>query len=348
MIMNWIEISITLAKILAVIGVNFALVMLLTLAERRISAFIQDRVGPNRVGPFGLLQPIADAIKMLFKEDITPYHVNKLMFMLAPLLVLTPALITFAVIPFGHGFTAYGREINLHIADVNFGILYIFALVSLGVYGIVLGGWASNSKYPLFGSLRSSAQMISYELSLGLSVIGVLMLSGSLRMPAIVEQQTHLVLGFLPGWNIFLQPLGFIIFIVAAFAETNRLPFDLPESEPELVAGYHTEYSSMKFGMFYMAEYFALITSSALTTTLFFGGWDVPWLDEAAFGAWGVVLSVMAFGLKTGFFLFLFLWVRWTLPRFRFDQLMHIGWKVLLPLGLINILLTAVVMGFLK
>lgn len=346
--MDLVNLLIIVIKIAFIIGANFMVVMGLTLAERRVSAFIQDRYGPNRVGWQGVLQPIADAIKMLMKEDIIPWHVHKAIYMIAPLLALTPALITFAVIPFGATLNAFGRVIPLQIADVNFGILYIFALVSLGVYGIVLGGWASNSKYPLFGSLRASAQMISYELSLGLSVIGILLIAGSLRLPVIVGQQTELLFGFLPRWNVFLQPIGFIVFIIAAFAETNRLPFDLPESEPELVGGYHTEYSSMKFGMFYMAEYFALITSSALTTTLFFGGWDIPWVDEAALGTWGVVLSVAAFAAKTGFFLFLFLWVRWTLPRFRFDQLMRLGWKVQIPVALLNVVLTAVIISLLK
>ncbi len=341
-----VDILIILAKILLVIGVNMTLLMMLILGERRISAFIQDRYGPNRVGPQGMFQPIADGVKFLLKEDVIPNHVEKVLYLLAPTLVLTPALLTFAVIPFGESFSAFGREIQMQIADLNVGLLYIFALVSLSVYGLVLGGWASNSKYPLFGGLRSSAQMISYEISMGLSVIGVLMISGSLRLNDVVSQQNELLFGFLPNWNIFLQPLAFVIFLVASFAETNRLPFDLPEAEPELVGGYHTEYSSMKFAMFFMGEYIALITSSALLTTLFLGGWDFPWVNEAALGIWGIVLSVIAFTAKTLFFLFLYLWVRWTLPRFRFDQLMAIGWKVMLPLALFNVVITGIIMYF--
>ena len=318
--------------------------MILTLAERRVAAFIQDRYGPNRVGPQGMFQPIADGVKFFLKEDVIPSHVEKVLYVLAPTFVLTPALISFAVIPFGEPFSAFGREISMQIADLNVGLLYIFALASLMVYGLALGGWASNSKYPLMGGLRSSAQMISYEISMGLSIIGVLMISGSLRLNDVVAQQNTLLWGFLPHWNVFLQPLGFIIFLVAAYAETNRLPFDLPEAEPELVGGYHTEYSSMKFAMFFMGEYVALITSSALITTLFFGGWDFPWVDESALGVWGIVLSIVAFSAKTLFFLFLYLWVRWTLPRFRFDQLMRLGWKIMLPLALLNVVLTGIIM----
>jgi|Deesub1362B_J571_1020462.scaffolds.fasta_scaffold03177_5 NADH-quinone oxidoreductase subunit H len=340
----FIDIAVLLVKIALVLGVNLLLLALMTLAERRVAGFMQDRYGPNRVGPEGLFQPIADGVKFLFKEDVIPSHVEKVLYILAPSLVLAPALLTFAVIPFGGTLSAFGREIQLQIANLNVGLLYIFALASLTVYGLVLGGWASNSKYPLLGGLRSSAQMISYEISMGLSVIGVLMIAGSLRLNDVVAQQNTLLFGVLPNWNVFLQPLGFLIFLIAAFAETNRLPFDLPEAEPELVGGYHTEYSSMKFAMFFMGEYVALITSSALITTLYFGGWDFPYVDESALGVWGVVLSVLAFSVKTGFFLFLYLWVRWTLPRFRFDQLMNLGWKVMLPLALLNVVLTGIVM----
>jgi len=345
---SWIDIAIMAAKILMVIAVNFLVLMILELAERRISAFIQDRLGPNRVGPEGIFQPIADGVKFLFKEDLIPGHVNRFLYLLAPVLVLTPALMTFAVIPFGRTLVAWGREIPMQIVDLNVGILYVFALVSVGVYGVVIAGWASNSKYPLLGGLRASAQMISYELSLGLAIIGVLMITGSLQMSRVVEYQTGELFGFLPRWNIFQQPLGFLIFLIAAFAETNRLPFDLPETEPELVGGYHTEYSSMKFAMFFMGEYIALITSAAVLATLFLGGWDVPWVDEAALGLWGTILSMGAFAVKTGFFLFFYLWVRWTVPRFRFDQLMRIGWKVLLPLALLNIMITGLWMAWVK
>ncbi|HNW58561.1 MAG TPA: NADH-quinone oxidoreductase subunit NuoH [bacterium] len=337
---TWIDTGIILAKIVIVIVVNLLILMIMELAERRVSAFIQDRLGPNRVGPEGLFQAVADGIKFFFKEEIFPAGADKVLYTLAPLLVLVPALMTFAAIPFGHAAELFGRTIPLQIVDLNVGILFIFALVSLGVYGVVLGGWASNSKYPFLGGLRASAQMISYELSLGMSIIGIIMITGSLRLSSIVEYQSGMLFGFLPRWNIFLQPLAFVTFLVASFAEANRLPFDLAESEPELVGGYHTEYSSMKFAMFFMGEYVALITTSAVLATLFFGGWDFPWVDEAALGGWGVLLSLLAFALKTGFFLFLFLWVRWTIPRFRFDQLMRLGWKILIPLALVNILLT--------
>jgi NADH-quinone oxidoreductase subunit H len=344
----WIDLGILFVKIIAVIVVNLVILMIMELAERRVSAFIQDRLGPNRVGPEGLFQAVADGIKFFFKEEIFPAGADKVLYTVAPLLVLMPALMTFAAIPFGHSVELFGRTIPLQIVDLNVGILYIFALVSLGVYGVVIGGWASNSKYPFLGGLRASAQMISYELSLGMSIIGIVMLTGSLRLSTIVEYQSGMLFGFLPRWNIFLQPLAFIIFLIAAFAEANRLPFDLAEAEPELVGGYHTEYSSMKFAMFFMGEYIALITTSAVLATLFFGGWDFPWVDEAALGGWGVALSMVAFALKTGFFLFFFLWVRWTIPRFRYDQLMRIGWKVLIPLALLNILLTGAGLLFVK
>jgi NADH-quinone oxidoreductase subunit H len=305
-------------------------------AERRVSAFMQGRLGPNRVGPQGLLQPIADGIKFLMKEDIIPDGVNKPIYLLAPVIMLIPALMTFAVIPFGSTITLFDREIILQVADVNIGILYILALTSIGVYGIVLAGWASNSKYTLIGGLRSSAQLISYELALGLSVVSIILMSGSLRLNDIVADQQ----GYLLSWYVFKQPLAFLIFLIATYAETNRLPFDLAEAEQELVGGYHTEYSSMKFAMFFMSEYANMITAAALTVTLFFGGWDVPFLDEKLLGIWGAILSVLSFILKMGFFLFLFIWVRWTFPRFRYDQLMKLGWKVLLPLSLINIFIT--------
>jgi NADH-quinone oxidoreductase subunit H len=289
------------------------------------------------VGPQGIFQPLADGIKFLMKEDIIPAGVDKPIFILAPAILLIPALMTFAVIPFGSDITLFGRQIPLQVADVNVGILYILALTSIGVYGIVLAGWSSNSKYSLLGGLRSSAQLISYELAMGLAVVSIILLSGSLKLNDIVgDQQGHFL-----SWNVFKQPLAFLIFLVAVYAETNRLPFDLSEAEQELVGGYHTEYSSMKFAMFFMAEYANMITAAALTVTLFFGGWDVPFVNEAALGMWGAMLSVTSFILKMGFFLFLFIWVRWTFPRFRYDQLMKLGWKVMLPLALFNIFLTA-------
>ena len=342
-----IDLTIILVKIVIVIAAILLTVVVLTLSERRIAGFIQDRLGPNRVGPQGIFQPIADGVKFFFKEDVIPSKVEKVIYILSPALVLAPALLTFAVIPFGETWSAFGRTIQLQVANLNVGILYIFALLSLGVYGLVLAGWASNSKYPLMGGLRSSAQMISYEISMGLAIIGVIMIAGSLRLDDIVAHQNELLFGFLPRWNIFLQPLGFIVFLVAAYAETNRLPFDLPEAEPELVGGYHTEYSSMKFAAFFMGEYVALITSAALISTMYFGGWDFPYVDESSLGTFGVILSILAFCAKTGFFLFLYQWVRWTLPRFRYDQLMWLGWKVMIPLALLNVLITGFVMSLL-
>ncbi|GBD94826.1 NADH-quinone oxidoreductase subunit H [bacterium BMS3Abin05] len=342
-----LDVVIIVIKIVIVLGVNLTIVAYLTLAERRVSAFMQDRLGPNRVGPAGLLQPIADGIKFFTKEEIIPAQSSKLIYLMAPSFVLFPAFLTYAVIPVGPTFSAWGYSFQMEIANLNIGILYILALTSFVVYGVVLAGWSSNSKYPLIGGLRSAAQMISYELPLGLSIIGVLMIVGSLRLSEIVNFQTHLLWGFLPRWNVVLQPLGFLIFLIAAFAESNRLPFDMAEAEPELVGGYHTEYGSMKFASFMLGEYAGMITSAALMTTLFFGGWDFPWVNESALGVWGILLAVIAFSLKTGFFLFLYLWVRWTLPRFRYDQLMRLGWKILLPLALVNIVVTAIVMAFL-
>ena len=335
--MDFLALLIICVKVLLVFAATMLTVLLMIYAERRISAFIQGRLGPNRVGPHGLLQPIADGIKFLMKEDIIPAGVDKPIYLLAPAMLLIPALMTFAVIPFGSDITLFGRNIPLQVADVNVGILYILALTSIGVYGLVLAGWASNSKYPLIGGLRSSAQLISYELTMGLAIVSIVLLSGSLRLNDIISQQQ----GHFLSWNVFKQPLAFLIFLIAVYAETNRLPFDLTEAEQELVGGYHTEYSSMKFAMFYMAEYANMITAAALTVTLFFGGWDLPFLNETSMGMLGVVLSVAAFILKTSFFLFLFIWVRWTFPRFRYGQLMNLGWKVMLPLALFNIFITA-------
>jgi NADH-quinone oxidoreductase subunit H len=326
---------ITLLKIAVVFNAVMAVVTFLVWVERRVSAFIQDRLGPNRVGPFGLLQPFADAIKFIFKEDLIPGQVNRPVFIIAPALSLVPALITFAVIPFGGTLSIFGWEIPLIITDVNIGVLYIMALSSLGVYGIVLAGWSSNNKYSLLGGLRSSAQMISYELSLGLSIVGILLLTGSLSLREMVYAQHGL-------WNVVKQPLAFFIFLVAVFAETNRLPFDLPEAETELVAGYHTEYAGMKFAMFFMAEYANMVTASALVVTLFFGGWMIPFVSTPAPSPlWLSILELLAFVVKVGVVLFVFVWVRWTIPRFRYDQLMMLGWKVLLPLALLNIFVTA-------
>ena len=339
--MDALGLTIIVIKVLVVFGATMLAVMGMIYAERRVSAFMQDRLGPNRVGPKGLLQPIADGIKFLMKEDIIPDGADKPIFLLAPVILLLPALMTFAVIPFGSTLNLFGREIPLQVADVNIGVLYILALTSVGVYGTVLAGWASNSKYPLLGGLRSSAQLISYELAMGLAIVAIVLMVGSLRLNDVVAAQQA---GFL-SWNVFRQPLAFLIFLVAVYAETNRLPFDLAEAEQELVGGYHTEYSSMKFAMFFMAEYANMITASALTVALFFGGWDIPFINESALGNFGGLLSVLSFVLKTGFFLFAFIWVRWTFPRFRYDQLMALGWKVMLPLALVNIFITGGVLA---
>ncbi|MBL8150050.1 MAG: NADH-quinone oxidoreductase subunit NuoH [Blastocatellia bacterium] len=321
------------------IGVVFFILMTaiayVVLLERRLLGFIQMRLGPNRVGPFGLLQPLADGLKFLFKEDIVPLEADKALYVLAPMIALVPALMTISVIPFGDKIVILGREIALHITSVNVGLLVVFALTSLGVYGIALAGWSSNSKYSLMGGLRSSAQLISYELALSLSVVGVIIFSGSLDLVEVVKQQNSFWLGFIPKWNIFTQPIGFLIFLIAAIAETNRVPFDLPEAETELVAGFHTEYSSMKFAMFFIAEYANMVTASSMATLLFLGGWYGPFVDKFP------LLGPIYFSLKILFFLFLYIWLRGTLPRFRYDQLMRFGWKFLIPVALANVVLVA-------
>ena len=327
---------ISVVKIVIVLLVILTTVANLVYMERRISAFIQNRIGPNRVGPWGLLQAPADVLKLFIKEDIVPATANRFVHTLAPVISLSVALTTFAVIPFGDRIMLFGQEIKLMIADVNIGVLYILAMTSLGVYGITLSGWSSNNKYSLLGGLRSAAQLISYELSMGLSVIGVIMVAGTLRLDRIVELQSGL------QWNVFLTPLGFITFVVASFAETNRLPFDLPEAEPELVGGYHTEYSGMKFGSFFLAEYANMITSSALIVTLFLGGWQVPFLDRLGLPAlWMSIIGILAFVIKVAAILVFYMWVRWTMPRFRYDQLMNLGWKVMIPVALLNLVVTA-------
>lgn len=338
-----IDIIITIVKILVVEITLLTAVAYTVYAERKVSAFTQNRIGPNRVGYKGLLQPLADALKLILKEDIVPAKANKFVHSLAPAISMFVALSTFAVIPFGDKILIAGREIKLQIADVNIGILYILALLSLGVYGITLSGWSSNNKYSLLGGLRASAQMISYELSMGLAVLGVILINGSFQLDTIVENQY----GW--KWNIILQPLGFIIFLIASFAETNRTPFDLPEAEQELVGGYHTEYSSMKFALFFLAEYAAVVVSSAVIATLYLGGWQVPYLQILGLPAMLVsILQVLAFVLKVVFMVFVFIWVRWTIPRFRYDQLMNLGWKVMLPLAIANLVITALVLTFYK
>lgn len=335
-------------KIAVVFAVVLTAVAYLTYAERRISAFIQDRYGPNRVGPFGLLQPLADGIKFVFKEDLTPRTASGGMYLLAPAFALVTALAALAVIPVGRGVSTdlFGllsepAFVSFQIADLNVGLLYVLAISSLSVYGVVLGGWSSNSKYSLIGGLRGAAQMISYEIALGLSILGVIAMAGSLRLGDIIEAQERM-------WFAVPSFMGFIVFVVSAFAETNRLPFDLPEAEPEIVGGYHTEYSGMKFAMFFMAEYTHMIVASCMITCLFLGGWyPLP------FGGWFGVdidahwyLPPAVFLAKVVFLLFVFIWVRWTLPRFRYDQVMRLGWKRLFPLAMANLLVVSFLMVF--
>jgi NADH-quinone oxidoreductase subunit H len=312
--------------------------------ERKVVGHMQNRWGPTRVGPFGLLQPAADGIKFLFKEDLTPPHVYRPLFLAAPLIAVVFALTSIAVIPFGNSFTAFGYTIPLQITDVNIGLLFILGVTSVGVYGVALAGWSSNNKYSLLGGLRASAQMISYEISLGLSLVGVLIMSGSFSLRAIVESQQGFFWHVIPRWNIFHgQFIGFFCYLMAAYAETNRIPFDLPEAETELVAGYHTEYSSMKFAMFFMAEYANMITVACLATLLFFGGWDGPLVGPTVVQ---VLLPVFYFVAKIVAFLFVYIWVRGTLPRFRYDQLMSFGWKFLLPLSMANLVATAIAVAW--
>jgi NADH-quinone oxidoreductase subunit H len=309
----------------------------LTFLERKVMSWIQLRIGPNRVGPWGLLQPLADGVKMIFKEDIVPTEANKWLYIAAPAISLVPSLMTFIVIPYGSQVTLFGRTIQLQVTSMNIGLLYVFALTSLGVYGLVLAGWASNNKYSLMGGLRSSAQMISYELALGISIVSVLLYTGSLDLSVIVGQQSGRF-GVL-GWNFFKVPLFlvFIVFYIASLAECNRTPFDLPEAESELVAGYHTEYSSMKFVMFQMAEYINLITASSIAVTLFFGGYIGPKVNVYPW------LGLVYFTVKVLALIVLAMWIRFTLPRFRYDQLMRFGWKFLLPASIINVIITATV-----
>ena len=330
----------TVVKMLIVFTVYMVGVAMLTLAERKISAWIQDRHGPNRVG-YGWLQPAADGVKNIMKEETYPGSANLPLFILAPAISFIPAMITWAVIPFASPLpTPWGR-IDMVVADLPVGFLFCLAISSLGVYGVVLAGWSSNNKYALLGGLRSSAQMISYEIAMGMSTVCVLLLSGNVSLTAIIQQQATM------GWNVLLLSIAFFIFLVAAFAETNRLPFDLPEAESELIAGYHTEYSAMKFSLFFIAEYANMVTASALITSLFFGGWDIPftqWDNLPPYTVLKTVLTLGAFLTKVLFFLFFFMWIRWTLPRFRYDQLMSLGWKLMLPLALtyVTIVATAV------
>lgn len=332
------ELTVVAAKLLLLAGVMLTAVPVMVWVERRGAAFIQDRLGPNRVGPWGLFQPVVDAVKLFFKEDVTPAGVNRGLYYLAPGIALFVALVTFIVIPFGAGsdVTVLGTPLKgLTVAsDLEVGILYLLALSSLGVYGIVVAGWSSNNKYSLLGALRSSAQLISYELSMTLAVLGVVLATGSLKLDKVIEHQAAGI------WNAVPQAIGFIVFLTTIFAETNRLPFDLAEGETELVAGYHVEYSSMKFAAYMMSEYINMVTASALLVTLYLGGWSLPGVHLSGWP--GLLVSVAVFGAKVSCLLWLFVWVRWSLPRFRYDQLMQLGWKGLLPLATANLVWVAV------
>ncbi len=354
---DWVA---TAVKILIVLVPLLSVAPVMAWVERRGSALMQNRKGPNRIGPLGLLQSIPDAIKFMGKEDPIPGHVEKFYYVLAPLASLIVPFLTFAVIPFASSMTIDGRVINFQIADLNVGFLFILAVGSLGVYGIIMAGWSSNNKYALLGSLRSSSQMISYELSMGLSVIGIVMAFSTVHLGEIARAQGEVLMTLgpltIPKWGIFIQPLGFLIFLTTAFAETNRLPFDLPEGESELVAGYHLEYGSMKFALFMMAEYMNMAVASGFIASLYFGGWqmlpgmhsvlDVLGLSGLTFDIVRVAFEALSFLLKLCFFMWFFVWVRWTLPRFRYDQLMDFGWKVLLPLSLANIFITGVMIYY--
>ena len=327
--------------ILVVFAFTMVMAMYSTYAERKVAAFLQDRVGPNRAGPFGLFQPLADGLKLFSKEEFTPNTPNKFLFMVGPGISMGTALMTSAVIPWGDRLHLFGRDILLQATDIDVALLYFIGVVSVGVYGIMIGGWASNNKFSLIGAVRAASQMVSYEVAMGLSIIALLMMTGTLSLKEISLQQSGM------NWNVFYQPLSFIIFLICAFAETNRTPFDLPECETELIGGYHTEYSSMKMGFYLFAEYANMFISSTILAVLFFGGYNYPgmsWVVEN----WGVnignVLGMLALFIKLCGFIFFYMWVRWTIPRFRYDQLMHLGWRILIPLSIVNIMITGIVL----
>jgi NADH-quinone oxidoreductase subunit H len=334
-----------------IFAISLVIAMYSTYAERKVAAFFQDRIGPNRAGPFGILQPLADGAKMFMKEEIIPTHSNAFLFIVGPSLAILTACIGSAVIPWGQQITIADHVIDLQVTDINVGVLYIFGVVSLGVYGVMIGGWASNNKYSLLGAIRAASQNISYEIAMGLSIIALLMITGTLSLKEITEQQHGFWKDGYFSWNVFKQPLGFLLFIVCAFAETNRTPFDLPECETELVGGYHTEYSSMKLGFYLFAEYINMFISSAVMSTLYFGGYNYPGMDfvnQHLGSTLGPLVGVAALFAKILFFIFFFMWVRWTIPRFRYDQLMDLGWKILIPLAIANIVLTGVVSTLLR
>ena len=336
-----IDLAVVIEKLVLIVIVvmgSLVIAMYMTWGERKVAGLLQDRPGPNRAGPFGLLQPLADGLKLFFKEEIIPELSSKALFVMGPALAMLTAIMTSAVIPWGDKIHVFNRDISLQIADINIGILYVFGVVSMGVYGIMIGSWASNNKYSLMGGLRAASQIISYELAMGIALIALLMFTGTLSLKEMVikQQAGH--------WNILYQPLGFLIFLICSFAECNRTPFALAEAESELIGGYHTEYSSMKLGFYLFAEYINMFISSAVMATLYFGGYDVPFFNEAAhaasWGNWLALFTLVVFMIKIFAFVFLFMWVRWTVPRFRYDQLMHLGWRVLIPLALFNMLAT--------
>ena len=336
---DWAFIIEKLIMIAIIVFASLGIALYTTFGERKVAAILQDRPGPSRAGPFGLLQPLADGLKLISKEEIIPSHANKWLFILGPGLAMTASLMTCAVIPWSTAVDVFGRHVELQVADVNIGLLYVFAVVSMGVYGIMIGGWASNNKFSLMSALRAASQAISYELAMGLALIALLMTTGSLSLKTIVEQQ---VSG--NWWNIVYQPLGFVLFFVAALAECNRTPFDLPEAENELNFGYHQEYSSMKLGFYLFAEYINMIMSSAIMASMYFGGYDLPFFNEASVAPnIAALIGVGTLLIKIVLFIFLFMWIRWTIPRFRYDQLMNLGWKTMIPLALFNLLLTGAV-----
>jgi NADH-quinone oxidoreductase subunit H len=343
--LDWFLILEKAVLALIIIGLSFFIAMYTTWAERKVAAWMQDRKGPNRAGPLGLFQPLADGGKLFFKEEIIPLTSNKFLFILGPGLAMITALVTSTVIPWGGSLHIFGRDVNLQISDVDMGILFVFGVVSMGVYGIMIGGWASNNKFSLLAAVRGASQMISYELPMGLALIAVLFMTGSLKLSVILQHQIQ------HGWHVIYQPLGFIIFFICALAECNRTPFDLPEAENELNFGYHQEYSSMKLGFYLFAEYINMFVSAAVISTLYFGGYDIPFVNESSWDLPNWLMAFISFSVimtKIIFFLFVFIWVRWTIPRFRYDQLMNLGWKTLIPLALFNMIVTAAVMLWLN
>ncbi len=336
---------IKLIIVVALFAITLGIAAYLTLMERKVAAWMQDRIGPDRAGPFGLLQPLADGGKMFFKEDFRPTNADKWLFIIGPGIAMFTSLITGAVIPWAPAIQTATETIAIQVADVNIGILFIMGAVSIGVYGIMIGGWASNNKFALFGAIRASSQMISYELAMGVSVITIVMMTGSLSLNEIVDQQHGFWKDGWFSWNVFKQPICFVVFLITALAECNRAPFDLPECESELIGGYHTEYGAMKLGFFLFAEYVNMFISCAVISALFFGGYNFPGMDHFS-GITLTILGGLVFFAKTFFFIFVFMWIRWTLPRFRYDQLMHIGWKKMIPLALINLLITGVVIAY--